>query len=120
MLAQVEADTLIAMQKTFSEPVTITLHGGFDHAIDFLIPHSKTRAERIVQAISSPNRNTISAYLFSLLDTREARGQQSESYALLNDQERQIGGDILEALAAYEVKPVIWSHREQYVQALAS
>lgn len=92
MLAQVEADTLIAMQITFSEPVPITRHGGIDHAIDFLIPHSKTRPERMVHAINAPNQNTISAYLVSLSDTREARGQQSESYAFLNDQERQIGG----------------------------
>ncbi len=104
----------------YSASVKLTGHTGFDHAIDFLIPHSKTRPERMVQTINAPNRNTISAYLFSLSDTREARGQQSESYAFLNDQERQIGGDILEALAAYEVKPVYWSHREQYVQALAS
>lgn len=50
----------------YNSRVKLTGHTGFDHAIDFLIPHSKTRPERIVQAINAPNRNTISSYLFSL------------------------------------------------------
>lgn len=104
----------------YNPRVKLTGHTGFDHAIDFLIPHSKTRPERIVQAINAPDRNTISSYLFSLSDTRGARGQQSEAYAFLNNQERSIGGDVLEALEAYEVKPVFWSQRDQYVQTLAS
>ncbi len=103
----------------YSSRVKLTGHTGFDHAIDFLIPHSKSRPERIVQAINAPNRNTISAYLFSLNDTREAREQQPEAYAFLNDQDRQIGGDVREALESYEVKPAFWSHREQYISDLA-
>lgn len=103
----------------YNARVKLTGHTGFDHAIDFLIPHSKTRPERIVQAINAPNRNTISAYLFSLSDTREARGQESEAYAFLNDREHEIGGDVLEALEAYDVKPAFWSHREEYIEALA-
>lgn len=103
----------------YSSRVKLTGHTGFDHAIDFLIPHSKSRPERIVQAINAPSRNTISAYLFSLNDTREARGQESEAYAFLNDHERQIGGDVLEALEAYHVKPAFWSRREEYVEILA-
>lgn len=53
-----------------------------------------------------------------LSDTREAPGQESEAYAFLNDQEQSIGGDVTEALKAYEVTPVPWSQRDQYVQAL--
>lgn len=103
----------------YNSRVKLTGHTGFDHAIDFLIPHSKGRPERIAQAINAPNRNTISAYLFNLSDTREARGQESEAYAFLNDRDWQIGGDVLEALEAYEVKPALWSRREEYVGALA-
>lgn len=103
----------------YSSRVKVTGHTGFDHAIDFLIPHSKTRPERIVQAINAPNRNTISSYLFSLNDTREARDHGSEAYAFLNDGEHPIGGDVLEALEAYRVKPAFWSRREEYVGALA-
>jgi len=103
----------------YSPRVKIAGRSGFDHAIDFLIPKSRSRPERLVQAINAPNKNTIGTYLFGLTDTREARGEESEAYAFLNDQDREVGGDVIEALEAYEVKPAVWSHREKYVQALA-
>lgn len=104
----------------YSPRVKIAGKSGFDHAIDFLIPKSRTRPERLVQAINAPNKNTIGTYLFALTDTREARGEESEAYAFLNDQEREVGGEVIEALEAYEVKPVIWSERRKYIQALAA
>lgn len=103
----------------YSPRVKMAGKSGFDHAIDFLIPKSRTRPERIVQAINAPNKNTIGTYLFALTDTREARGEESEAYAFLNDQEKEVGGDVIEALEAYEVKPALWSKRQDYVQALA-
>jgi hypothetical protein len=53
------------------------------------------------------------------VDTREARGDASEAFAFLNDRDRKVGGDVVEALEAYDVKSVLWSHRDQYVHALA-
>jgi hypothetical protein len=103
----------------YSPRVKIAGKTGFDHAIDFLIPKSKARPERIIQTINDPNRNTISSYLFTLEDTREARGDNSEAYAFLNDQIREVGGDVMEALESYNVKPAVWSCRKDYVPALA-
>lgn len=103
----------------YSPRIKIAGRSGFDHAIDFLIPKSSSKAERFVQAINAPRKNTIGAYLFSLGDTREARGNGAEAYAFLNDREREVGGDIVEALNAYEVKPALWSNRKQYIEALA-
>ena len=103
----------------YSPRVKISGRSGFDHAIDFLIPKSRTRPERFVQAINAPNKNTIGTYLFALGDTREARGKDSEAYAFLNDRDREVGGEVIEALEAYEVKAVLWSRRKDYVQALA-
>ncbi|MGH9333638.1 MAG: DUF1828 domain-containing protein [Vicinamibacteria bacterium] len=103
----------------FSPRVKITGRTGYDHAVDFLIPKSQTRPERIVQAINAPNKNTIASYLFVLEDTRQVRGNDSEAYAFLNDQHREVGGDVVEALSAYKVTPAIWSQRERYVTELA-
>ena len=103
----------------YSPRVKVTGRSGYDHAIDFLIPKSRNRPERFIQAINAPNKNTIGTYLFALADTREARGQASEAYAFLNDRDRKVGGEVIEALEAYEVKPALWSQREHYVQALA-
>ena len=104
----------------YNPRVKLTGKTGYDHGIDFLIPKSVSRPERIVQAINSPEKNTIATYLFVLEDTRVAREEKSEAYAFLNDSEREIGGDVMEALDAYNVVPVIWSNREKFVSALAN
>jgi len=104
----------------YSPRVKIAGRSGYDHAIDFLIPSSRTRPERMIQAINAPSKNTIATYLFSLTDTREARERESEAYAFLNNRDREVGGDVTEALEAYQVKPVLWSRREKYAEALAN
>ncbi|MFQ5596881.1 MAG: DUF1828 domain-containing protein [Nitrospiria bacterium] len=103
----------------YSQRVKISGKSGFDYAIDFLIPKSRNRPERFIQAINAPNKNTIGSYLFGLGDTREARENGTEAYAFLNDGEKEVGGDVIEALEAYEVKPAFWSQRENYVEALS-
>ena len=107
----------------YTERVKLAGKTGYDHGVDFLIPKSRTRPERILQAIAAPKRENIFAYLWTLSDTRAARTgdstHEAEAYAFLNDQEQPVGGDVIEALNAYRVTPAVWSHRSQYVQALA-
>lgn len=103
----------------YSPRVKIAGRSGYDHAVDFLIPKSKKYPERIVQAINSPDKNTISSYLFILEDTHEVRGKESVAYAFLNDQHRAISSDVIEALEVYKVVPALWSQRDKYVEALA-
>jgi hypothetical protein len=104
----------------YSPRVKLTGRTGYDHPINFLIPRSPVAPERIVQAINAPNKNTIGSYLFVLGDTREARGREAEAYAFLNDRDREIGGDVIEALEAYEVMPALWSERAQYAERLGA
>jgi len=103
----------------YSPRIKVSGRSGFDHAIDFLIPKSQSRPERFIQAINAPNKNTIGTYLFSLGDTRETREDKTEAYAFLNDGEREVGGEVIEALEAYEVTPALWSKRSKYVKVLA-
>ncbi len=104
----------------YAPRVKIAGKSGFDHAIDFLIPKSSVRPERLIQAINDPRRDTIAAYLFSLTDTREAREGASEAYAFLNDTERAVGGDVIDALNAYSVKPAFWSRKDEVVEVLVN
>jgi len=103
----------------YTTRVKLAGKSGYDHGVDFLIPRSRRRPERILQAIATPKKENIFHYLWILNDTREARGPESEAYAFLNDQEQSIGGDVAEALKAYRVTPAPWSQRDQYVDALA-
>lgn len=104
----------------YSPRVKLPGRSGFDQGIDFLIPKSKTKPERLVQAINAPNKYTISNYLWVLDDTLEIRGKDSIAYAFLNDTDKDIGGDVIEALKAYRVVAAPWSYRKQYVEQLAT
>lgn len=106
----------------YTPRVKLAGKSGYDHGVDFLIPKSRQRPERILQAIAAPKKDNIFAYLWTLSDTRAARVEESEpeAYAFLNDQEQAIGGDVLEALTAYRVVPAIWSQRDKYVKALVA
>ena len=105
----------------YTPRVKLSGKSGYDHGIDFLIPKSSMRPERILQAIAAPKKENIFAYLWTLSDTRSARtGEaEAEAYAFLNDQEQAVGGDVIEALNAYGVIPAIWSQRANYADALA-
>jgi hypothetical protein len=109
---------LDAKHVRYSPRVKLAGRTGYDHAIDFLIPRSAARPERLVQAINSPSKNTIASYLFALTDTRQAREEDAEAFAFLNDSVRPVGGDVSEALGAYSVQPIVWSQREQSAAAL--
>lgn len=104
----------------YTSRVKLSGKSGYDHGVDFLIPKSRKHPERILQAIATPKRDNIFAYLWTLSDTRAARTEESkpEAYAFLNDQEQSVGGDVVEALNAYDVAPAIWSQRERFVPAL--
>ncbi len=107
----------------YTARVKLAGKSGYDQSVDFLIPKSRKRPERILQAIAAPKRENIFSYLWTLSDTREARAggstREGEAYAFLNDQDQPIGGDVIEALNAYRVVPAVWSARNQYVSALA-
>lgn len=105
----------------YTSRVKLAGKSGYDQGIDFLIPKSRNRPERILQAIAIPKKDNIFAYLWTLSDTRAARAGESEAeaFAFLNDQDQPVGGDVIEALHAYRVKPAMWSQRTNYVEALA-
>ncbi len=108
-------------QIRYTARVKLAGKSGYDHGVDFLIPKSPKRPERILQAIATPKKDNIFAYLWTLSDTRAAHAEEAEAeaYAFLNDQEQTVGGDVIEALEAYAVKAVPWSRRNEYVQELA-
>ena len=47
----------------YTARVKLAGRSGYDHGVDFLIPKSRIRPERILQAIAAPKRENIFAYL---------------------------------------------------------
>ena len=104
----------------YTPKVKFTGKSGYDHLFDFVIPKSRVRPERILQTINRPNRDTAQSLAFSWIDTKDVRPPQSEAYAFLNDTEQAAGPAVVDALRNYNVKPVLWSQREQVREELAA
>ncbi|HEV7282316.1 MAG TPA: DUF1829 domain-containing protein [Pirellulaceae bacterium] len=93
---------------------------GFPHKFDFVIPRSSKQPERALRVINNPNKDTASNLLFAWMDTRESRPKDSQVYAILNDVDRPLKPDVVDAFRRYEVRTVLWSQREEYAQALVA
>ncbi len=104
----------------YNKQVKITGKSGYNHQIDFLVPPSQKRPERMLKAINRPNKNNITSCLWTVQDVREIRDKSAEYYAFLNDQKKSVSGDLIEAIKNYQVIPAKWSNREKYVSSLAN
>lgn len=106
-----------ANQIRYVEKVKFTGKSGYDHQFDFAIPASNGHAERLVRTINRPTRNSAEALAFAWVDTREVRKPNTEAYAFLNDEDGSVPDTAISALTNYEVKPIMWTKREQYINA---
>lgn len=100
--------------------VKLTGKSGYDHVFDFAIPKSNKSPERIVQAINAPKKDSVSAFAWAWIDTRDERSQDACAYALLNDSEHDISSAVLDALRNYDVKPILWSDRDSVKDELVA
>jgi hypothetical protein len=103
----------------YSQSVRFAGKSGFDHQFDFVIPHSDRRPERLVKLLNIPNKNTAESTIFSCVDVLDNRPTPTRAYAIVNDQ-REVPPGVVEALSAYNIKPVLWSHKEAAVEELAA
>lgn len=109
---------LEANDTRYSPGVTFTGQSGFPHRFDFVIPKSKVRPERLLRAINHPTREAAQNVLFAWTDIRHTRPVEPRAYAVLND-EQQIKTEVLDALHSYEIKPILWSRRNEFVAELS-
>jgi hypothetical protein len=104
----------------YTPRVKFTGKTGFDYVFHFVVPKSRHQPERLIQAISRPNKEAAKQFVLAYFDTREARPVESRAYAFLNDTEQSVSAELSEAFQAYDVKPVLWSHREEVREELAA
>ncbi len=102
----------------YTPNVRFSGRSGLDHHFHFVIPASQRQPERIVQAINHPDRNSAEIVAFAWMDTRDTRPSGSTAFAVLNDRQRRTPTDILDALQRYEVEPLLWSQRNEFVEVL--
>ncbi|MFA5183727.1 MAG: DUF1829 domain-containing protein [Syntrophales bacterium] len=100
--------------------VKFTGKSGLDHTFDFAIPASKEKPERIIRAINRPDNDTAQAMAFAWIDTKGVRQANSKAYAILNDTDKNIQSSVITALKNYDVNPIFWSKRDNFVGDLAA
>lgn len=96
----------------FSKDIKLTGKSGFDHNIDFLIPASKSKAERLIKAINTPKKDTILSAIMAFNDINQTRETETKNFVIYNDAEKEVSGDIIGALDNYGVRHIPWSKRE--------
>ena len=104
----------------YTPSVKFTGKSGYDHQFDFVIPKSRLQPERVLRAITRPNRDTAQAMVFSWIDTKEVRFPDSRAYAILNDSEKPVSENVLDAIRNYDVHPIPWSGRDKVREELAA
>lgn len=104
----------------FTENVAFVGKSGFNHHFDFVIPHFKKQPERIIKAINNPTRNNSESLLFAWDDTIDTRKSNTILYAFLNDSNQSVNNNVLAALEEYNVTPVRWSQRSEYIKVLSA
>ncbi|MCY4576461.1 MAG: DUF1829 domain-containing protein [Chloroflexi bacterium] len=93
---------------------------GFEHLFHFSIPKSQSHPERFVRTINRPSNDQAKVTAFAWIDIKDARPEGAKAYAILNDSERRVSGNVIEAMEAYGVVPIKWSEREQAREELAA
>ncbi len=96
----------------YSDSVQFAGTSGFSHSYDFLLQRSKSKPERLCQAVNNPNKSSMGNILFAWNDTKPVRKKDSQLIVLLNDQNN-IARGIEEAFLNYDAQVIRWSQREK-------
>jgi hypothetical protein len=100
--------------------VAFTGKTGLTQRFDYAIPKSHHAPERLIEAISRPNRSTMENFIFKWTDVQETRPQESTAYAILNDEGTPVNPSILDGFRAYDIQPILWTNRDEVRDALAA
>lgn len=103
----------------YSQDVKFPGKTGFDHSIDFLIPKSRTKPERLIQAINSPRKDQITSTIFAFDDISAIRDAEISKFVIYNDENKSISSDVQTALEKYDVEALGWSRKKEIIEKMA-
>ncbi len=102
----------------FSPNIILQGKSSFQHKFDFLIPSSAKAPERIIKAVANPKKQNIIAQLFAFEDTKLARN--NEGIVILNDIEKDVAPDVLQAIDEYGINDFSWKDRDKWLEKLVA
>lgn len=75
---------------------------------------------RILQTVNRLNKEKTEALSFAWVNTRRVRPETSIGFALINDTEYNPNTSLMEALKTYDIRPILWSRRDEVYEELAA
>jgi hypothetical protein len=99
----------------FSKDIKLTGKSGFDHNIDFLIPQTRTKPERLIKTVNSPKKNSILNAIMAFNDISQTRDTKTSNYVIYNDFEKDVSSDVIIALDNYNVHHIPWTKKDERV-----
>jgi hypothetical protein len=102
----------------YSRNIILQGKSTFHHKFDFLIPHSNNTPEKIIKAVPNPKKQNIIAHLFAFEDTKAAR--ENEGIMILNDSEKEVAPDVIQAIEEYGIYDFSWKNREELKEKLVA
>lgn len=90
---------------------------GYKNKIDFLIPAIKGN-EKIVKLVNRPGKEIFQRLLFLFLDIKNGKTSHSTADQILfiNNEDKNITEENLEAIRKYSVEPILWTDREEKIE----
>ena len=104
----------------YTPKVKFSGKSGYDHMFDFVVPKFREVPERFIEALTNPSKDAVGGLIYRWVDTKETREEGSKLYALLNDSDRRVHGDVIAALRNWGATPILWSERETVREALVA
>lgn len=94
----------------------------FNSNFDFAIPHSKQSPDKLIKLINDPRSDNIKSVIFAWEDTKEERNSLHETklYAFINDSNKKISTDSINALKQYGIEHINWSEKEDAIPRLVA
>lgn len=93
---------------------------GLSHRFDFVIPASKRKPERVITTLNAPGKQNVQATIFAWNDIAKIRSKNSQGYVILNNTKKEVNPELIAAIKNYDLVPIPWKQRADFLNDLAS
>jgi hypothetical protein len=98
----------------YSKDFSLIGKTGSLYTYEFHFQRTQTSPERFCKTINRVGKNNRNLTIFNWIDTQEKRNDEGKLIVILNDENPVNSADIA-AFNSYNIKPVLFSQREEYV-----
>lgn len=103
----------------YTPNVQFTGKSNFSHHFDFSIPKSKNSLERLIKLLNTPRKDLALSQIFTFEDTQLNR-PESTGIVIINDSTQNVSDDLIGAFEQYDITPIKWSEKENYLEKLCT